>query len=910
MKIRISLFASLLCSSLSLADTVYDGTMSLINGNHVGDSSYGSSKDIAVMHPHKDKNSMVTIQWLYNSVSCDHIDIYTNSGTLGDVIINVKAWDEQTISNSYKVKLPKNKNGISIKKDPNGQWSTVSITSVNPITKPIGIYAYCKKALTPLNTSGLNEISIKENLVDNGYRQSGNSSIIPNAGDNGQKGYGVTHDEAITLSNNDSVVAFQVLSSKNCQEVKIVDKKDGVGITDVTTFEEISVKGWSEPKWVLSSCTTLPCYIDLKFDSDGSSQYTLIKIKTKKGQNNNIFASCKTKDVKFDMREKTTQPKHPKDCKFDDVSTSSDYYDYITALCSAQIIEGYGKKPPGYTASYYEAYSKFGPEIKANWAELTKVVNLAKNFQKTKNFIRSNSKYDNLNENIWYQPYIDLAKQDGFSKLPAQSVNLGMAYRYIIKIFWNEDKTTNQSASFLKDKKIISDTNIGGYLTRKEMAKIVLKSATYSAEESGIIRKLPYINHTDDFKIDGGGKNDIPDSSMQKVDPDDSIKDIEQNRKDAVENDITFSKENHTDNETLTKKMVGIAPKFKDKSTEEIKEELSNEGKLENVDSSTKLKPNNVIFGKDKNGDDFMGVTGEKDKGTGEAKTTIETESGEVNAVSKNDMEKNGLEITGQTSVKNLTKQKTNIAEPTQPTGSLDNTIPTANITSFKFDEIQSFIKVKFKLTDNVQLSKASMYITKKYSGIEYNKMTWNDIDSSNYTKDTSIAVPSNLSNGEYILVVTAEDHSGNVSIDMQNFDIKTIVYNQIINKNSSKCLDASYNEMRNGSMLIQKSCSSGDTTKWNKKQSSPMSSYFIFYNKKAKLYLNQDYNGKAIIYNKKDSDSSLWQLIPKGSGYHHLKSRYDGKCLAVKNASTYNYSGIVLKTCSNNDNSMLWKIQ
>ena len=182
---------------------------------------------------------------------------------------------------------------------------------------------------------------------------------------------------------------------------------------------------------------------------------------------------------------------HKKRCSFTDVATNAWYYDYVTSLCQAAILQGYPDT----------GYSKYKPERNANWAEVTKVAQLSADYDKARNTCNEN-KYL---YNEWHKCYTDMASHIGFTLLAGSEVQRGVALKYFAKLFWNKNFNSFSSAgNFLKGKGvihgeggngIIDSTYLNKFLNRAELAKIALKSSGISKKElssSNKTRELPY----------------------------------------------------------------------------------------------------------------------------------------------------------------------------------------------------------------------------------------------------------------------------------------------------------------------------------------------------------------------------------------------------------------------------------
>jgi len=634
----------LLTTSMIATDSIYDGTGSLI---HSSQQCWGCDRDETVMHPHKNKNSTVTFQVLYNAVNCDHVDIHANTDLGQDVNINLKSWDDTNVKESYQTRLPvkpwNSKDGISLQISDNS-WTTIAISSTKPISNKTRIYAYCRNSIDPLNQVGLETVSTQMTQLDKGYFHLGNGSLITSAT---RTGYGVQYDAAVSSKTHNAETSFQVLTNKDtCSEVTVTGTSSKI--------EEILVKGWSEDTWKTTNCDKLPCTIS-SYLSNNNGAYMLFNIKTKANSSNSILkATCGKENVEFNLNEKVSVPKHPNNCKFNDV-VKSDYneYNYVTALCSAGIVEGYG----------HTSYTEFGPNNPTLWSELTKVVNLADNFYKTKKIRDSYSGGD------WFDAYVDIAKNQGFDHTnnPQFEVERGLAYRYIVKVFWNEDMTEEEAASFLSQKGISYRSNISKNLSRGYMAEIILKSAKISADESSIERKIPYINH-DIQDLDIKSKEDLPDPTFTTpLSTDSEFKrkeTVQENIDKATQENNVVSEKGYTDNTGLTVNILGgetnLQESFQEKGTaEEIIDAAKSEGITTPVTSDSKIQKNSIVEIINTNtGETIIAPTKEEEDAEGNAKISMEVSPGEVKTVDKNTLEENGLKVESQVEIQNIMKQK------------------------------------------------------------------------------------------------------------------------------------------------------------------------------------------------------------------------------------------------------------
>jgi hypothetical protein len=644
MKKSVIILGLFFSTTLIAMDSIYDGTGSLINANQ---PCWGCDRDEAIMHPHKNKNSTVTFQVLRDELKCTHINIHSNIDLGQDVKINLKGWSDTSVKKSYKARLPKksfgSKDGVSLEME--NLWTTLAISTTKPINQKAEIYAYCRNSTDSLNESGLELMSPEMTQLDNGHSHLGNGSLITISEDNGQGGYGLKKDMAVASKTYDAETSFQILTNKDtCSEVTINGTSPKI--------EEILIKGWSENKWRPTSCDKLPCTIAL---NDDIGKYIVTNIKTKANSSNKyLYANCGKNNIKFDLKEKVSRPKHPNDCKFNDV-IKSDYneYQYVTALCSAGIVEGYG----------HTNYTEFGPDNPTLWSELTKVVNLAANFYKTKK-IR-----DSYSSGNWYDAYVKIAKDQGFdyTNNPQFEVKRGLAYKYIVKVFWNKDMTEEESSTFLRDKGITYRSNITPTIKRGYMAEVVLKSAKMSADESGIERKIPYTNH-DKSDLNIKEKQELPEPTFEtpkSTDSDTERKEIvRKNIEKATKEDNVVSEKNYTDNTGLTVNVLGgktnLKESFQEKATaEEIIDEVKSQGVDTSVSSYSKIKKDSIVEIMNTNtGETIIAPTKEETDTEGNAKISMEVSPGKVEAVDKKTLEENGLKVASQVEIQNVMKKK------------------------------------------------------------------------------------------------------------------------------------------------------------------------------------------------------------------------------------------------------------
>lgn len=256
--------------------SIFDGAGSLVSPN---EECWGCDKDEAIMHPHSGENSTVVFQWLYKN-SCSQIDIHSNRD-IGDVIIRAKGWNDHKIKVAEQVKL--SSSPITVRR-PNREnsWTTLAITTTQPLEKEAEIYAYCKDSSSSYKDGGRSIAS--KDLVDMGWKYywSGTGSIISQATKRGSTTYGIGKDLAVTLDSHKSLTSFQ-WDTTSCQQITITD-----GGSSSPVDASIDIKGWSEASWE-TVCHELPCTID-----KSAGNYYILKIKSDVGAitQGEIKANC------------------------------------------------------------------------------------------------------------------------------------------------------------------------------------------------------------------------------------------------------------------------------------------------------------------------------------------------------------------------------------------------------------------------------------------------------------------------------------------------------------------------------------------------------------------------------------------------------------------------------------------
>jgi len=253
---------------------IFDGAGSLVSPT---EKMAGGNYDYAIMHPHSPYNSTVVFQWLYDIDSCSQIDLFSYPNNL-DVTIKSKAWNKHKIQKAFNVTLnnydPSDfSKGVTLKRaDTNTPWTTLAITSKQPIGGATHIIARCKDNSESFKYG--NRVDITPILVDvtHNYYWTGTGSIISTLENRNFENAGVGRDVAVTYKSNNSLTSFQWLSSNNCSKLKI-KSYDG----STATIKEIKIKKWDTKDWKSTNCgTSLPCTVSAPVVGN----YYILKIKS------------------------------------------------------------------------------------------------------------------------------------------------------------------------------------------------------------------------------------------------------------------------------------------------------------------------------------------------------------------------------------------------------------------------------------------------------------------------------------------------------------------------------------------------------------------------------------------------------------------------------------------------------
>lgn len=244
---------------------IFDGAGSLVSPNEV---CWGCNKDEAKMHPHG-VGSTVAFQWLYDANSCSHIDLTADKEI--EVVVKAKKWKEHFTQKAFKVKIGKNPITLT-RPDSSSDWTTLAITSTDPINQPTSIYAYCKNSNDSIYDN--NNIDVDKDLVDVTYDHfwTGTGSIITVAEARPFGEAGIGYDYAATFKSKNSLTSFQWYTNSNCQSLKIKGYDESS-----SAINGIDIKGWADNSWINTGCgSSLPCTIT----APSIGNYYILKVKS------------------------------------------------------------------------------------------------------------------------------------------------------------------------------------------------------------------------------------------------------------------------------------------------------------------------------------------------------------------------------------------------------------------------------------------------------------------------------------------------------------------------------------------------------------------------------------------------------------------------------------------------------
>ena len=244
--------------------------------------NYGCNKDIAMMYPNSDNlPSTVVFQWKYDGTYCPYLKIYTYKPLYAKV--GIKRWYYNKTRKAYKVRL--DEEGIVISRpDENKIWFNIVVTSINPIDKPIEVYATCVNSFSGNSKERIDNFYVD---VTGNYYWTGTASIMSFLYPN-RTGFGINKDYVVLFNTNEisgknSFSSVQWYVSDSCSSLRLetmcIINNRVVKANDKFDVYEVSYKGWSEDnsQWRrVSSCSSFPCTV-----TPDISGYIILKIKGK-----------------------------------------------------------------------------------------------------------------------------------------------------------------------------------------------------------------------------------------------------------------------------------------------------------------------------------------------------------------------------------------------------------------------------------------------------------------------------------------------------------------------------------------------------------------------------------------------------------------------------------------------------
>lgn len=122
-----------------------------------------------------------------------------------------------------------------------------------------------------------------------------------------------------------------------------------------------------------------------------------------------------------------------------------------------------------------------------------------------------------------------------------------------------------------------------------------------------------------------------------------------------------------------------------------------------------------------------------------------------------------------------------------------------------------------------------------------------------------------------------------------------------VVNKNSSKCVDARAAGTANGTVIQQYTCNSSSAQQY---QMQATSGGFVRVNSRSgKVWdvagVSTSDNAGIQLWTYGGGNNQQWQAVAEGGGYYHFVSRHSGKCLDVPGASTADSVQLVQYTCN-----------
>jgi hypothetical protein len=226
---------------------------------------YGCNRDIAVMQP-ATTASTVVFQSKNDSGRCPYLEL---QGDLDSVHIVTKAWSDSQARYTYTANLPVSLPVFNL-------WNTTAVTSMQPLTQAMRIYAYCRSYDT-YGTARTRAPEVDVTFAD-GYTWAGNGSLISR--DSVGSDFGNIKDVAITHRNKASVSAFQWQVSPRCASLKIDASAPFSGT--------LKVKAWDGAAYSFKQTVSFP------YTLNRASGYWVIAVETAPNvvSGGKVYAAC------------------------------------------------------------------------------------------------------------------------------------------------------------------------------------------------------------------------------------------------------------------------------------------------------------------------------------------------------------------------------------------------------------------------------------------------------------------------------------------------------------------------------------------------------------------------------------------------------------------------------------------
>lgn len=254
--------------------SIFDGAGSIIDANT---DCYGCDKDTAVMHPHNNANSTVVFQWLHNPSRCDNLIVTavdeSNERLEPPLAVEIKSkgWNSQTIQSAYKTQIS-NTTSQPLRLTKQDSWTTIAVTSSQPVDKKIWVTARCEEPGDRLPGPTRTTIEKTPVALSRGANWMGTGSLISTASRSADGGaYGVVQDLAIGSDNSKAVTSLQWLSSEQCKSLKLEDGNAPEASRNI----KVSMKLWNDAVFTQQACNSLPCDISAYADNTTYNYYVL-----------------------------------------------------------------------------------------------------------------------------------------------------------------------------------------------------------------------------------------------------------------------------------------------------------------------------------------------------------------------------------------------------------------------------------------------------------------------------------------------------------------------------------------------------------------------------------------------------------------------------------------------------------